>query len=198
MPVDPFVVHVARLRRNIGTRWHEIRRAPFDPTGILQPATGVDSAVPPGADASCDAVLESFPGGVMVTATVSAPWTGVCRRCAMPVGGVLEVAVRERFVPGPLTGSPGGDPVPEDDEAYPIVDDELDLGPMVREALVLELPLAPLCRPDCQGLCPGCGVDRNHEACTCVAPVDPRWAILSVLQSGSEVDRSVEHPREAP
>ncbi|HUZ08924.1 MAG TPA: DUF177 domain-containing protein [Acidimicrobiales bacterium] len=198
MPVDPFVVHIARLRRSTGTRWHEVRQAPFDPAGTLQPATEVESAVPLGADASCDAVLESFPGGVMVTATVCAPWAGVCRRCATPVGGRLEVAVRERFVYGPAAGGPAAREVPGDEEAYPIVDDQLDLGPMVHESLVLELPLTPLCHPDCRGLCPGCGVDRNHEACACVAPVDPRWAILSVLQSGSEPDRSVEQPRKAP
>ena len=198
MPVDPFVVHVARLRRSPGTRWHEVRRGPFDPDGTLKPANSAESAVPEGAEASCDAVLESFPGGVMVTATVTAPWTGVCRRCATPVRGLLEAAVRERFVPSPAGGDRGDRGAPGDEDAYPIVDDQLDLGPMVREALLLELPLAPLCRPDCQGLCPGCGVDRNHEVCACVAPVDPRWAILGVLQSGSEPDLSVEQPREAP
>ena len=191
MPADPFVVNVARLRRALGTRWHEIRQGPFDPTGELAPASSVDSSVPEGADATCDVVLESYRGGVLVTGTVSAPWRGVCRRCTTPIDGEFNVSVKERFC----------DPDPErhvlDDElAYEIGDDQLDLGPMMRDAIVLELPLAPLCLADCAGLCAECGADRNVEACTCVPPVDPRWATLDVLRSSRDVDRPVEHARE--
>ena len=176
--MDPFVVHVARLRRVSGTRWHEVRSGPFDEEGVLGTRSEADSSVPEGADASCDVTLESFAGGVMVTGTVTAPWTGMCRRCAIRVGGVLRIPVRERFAdPGDRHGDP------EDDEAYPIVDDVLDLGPMVRDAIVLELPLAPLCREDCRGLCPSCGCDRNEETCGCEEPRDPRWANLDVLRS---------------
>jgi uncharacterized protein len=203
MPEDPFVVNVARLRRVPGTRWHEVRRGPVDtgppgpgstpPEGASStPPEGASSMVPEGADATCDVTLQSFDGGVMVAGTVGAPWQGLCRRCTVPVGGELRIAVRERFAdvpaaghggpPGAGRGTPAGDE-PEDDEAYPIVDDRLDLRPMVRDALVLELPLAPLCRDDCRGLCPRCGADRNVEACGCVAPRDPRWANLDVLRS---------------
>jgi uncharacterized protein len=176
VPLDPFVVHVARLRRAPGTRWHEARRGLFDPTEALAPVRSTDSAVPLGAEAEADVFLQSFDGGVMVTGTVRAPWEGVCGRCTTPVGGELEARVRERFCE-PVNGRL------DDEMAYPIVDDELDLGPMLREAIVLELPLAPLCGPECAGLCPYCGVDRNTESCGCVAPVDPRWANLDVLRS---------------
>jgi uncharacterized protein len=47
---------------------------------------------------------------------------------------------------------------------------------------VLELPMAPLCRDDCAGLCPQCGANRNEGDCGCVAPRDPRWANLDVLR----------------
>lgn len=176
MAADPFVVHVARLRRVAGTRRRELRRGPFDPAGELRPRSSADSSVPEGADAEADVVLESFAGGVMVTGTVCAPWTGVCARCTAPAGGELRIGVRERFT------DPGhGDP--DDEESYKIHDDELDLGVMVRDAVVLELPLAPLCRPECRGLCPSCGVDRNEETCDCVEPRDPRWASLDVLRA---------------
>ncbi len=176
--MDPFVVHVARLRRVQGTRWHEVRTGPIDTEGVIVARSPAESSVPEGADAICEVTLESFSGGVMVTGTVAAPWKGMCRRCAAPVEGMLRIPVRERFTePG------GGYGDPDDDDAYPIVDDELDLGPMVRDAVVLELPLAPLCREDCQGLCPRCGCDRNEEACDCEAPRDPRWANLDVLRS---------------
>ena len=176
--MDPFVVHVARLRRVTGSRWHEVRMGPIDPDGVLAPRTSADSSVPEGADAICEVTLESFTGGVMVTGTVTAPWRGMCRRCAEPVGGMLRVDVRERFCePGARYGDP------DDEEAYPIVEDELDLSPMVRDAVVLELPLAPLCRPDCRGLCTRCGTDLNEGSCECVATRDPRWANLDVLRS---------------
>ena len=176
--MEPFVVHVARLRRVPGTRLHEVRTGPVDPEGLIAPRSAADSSVPEGADAICEVTLESFDGGVMVTGTVAAPWRGVCRRCAEPVEGVLRIPVRERFTePGERYGDP------DDDEAYPIVDDALDLAPMVRDAVVLELPLAPLCRDDCRGLCPHCGADRNHEQCECRPIVDPRWASLDVLRS---------------
>ncbi|MGH8982089.1 MAG: YceD family protein [Acidimicrobiales bacterium] len=176
--MDPFVVHVAKLRRVPGTRWHEVRTAPVDPEGVIMPRSGADSAVPDGGEAICEVTLESFSGGVMVSGTVSAPWRGMCRRCARSVEGSLRVPVRERFTE-PAAGY--GDQ--EDDEAYPIHDDLLDLGPMVRDAVVLELPLAPLCADECKGLCPSCGCDRNEEECRCEMPRDPRWANLDVLRS---------------
>ncbi len=178
MTDDPFIVHVARLRRVAGTRWHEVRRGVLDPGHLIVARSPADSVVPEGAEATCDVTLQSFDGGVMVTGSVTAPWTGVCRRCALPVGGELVIGVRERFCePGPRHGDP------DDEEAYRIVDDELDLRPMAHDAVVLELPLAPLCRQDCRGLCPECGADRNTEPCDCVAPRDPRWANLDVLRS---------------
>jgi uncharacterized protein len=160
-----------------------VRRGPIDPEHELSPRSSADTTVPEEAEVTCDVVLESFAGGVMVTGTVRAPWQGICRRCTVPVRGDLVIAVRERFTqPGGRYGDPGDEPA-DDDEAYPIVGDELDLRPMVRDAVVLELPMTPLCEEDCQGLCPGCGADRNQEPCRCVAPMDPRWANLDVLRS---------------
>ena len=45
--------------------------------------------------------------------------------------------------------------------------DRIDLGEIVREQILLEVPLRRLCREDCRGLCPSCGVNRNTEACDC-------------------------------
>ena len=63
-------------------------------------------------------------------------------------------------------------------------DDEIDLAHMIWEQIVLALPMKPICKPDCQGLCPVCGVNRNIESCSCVRDtVDPRWQPLkSVLE----------------
>ena len=68
----------------------------------------------------------------------------------------------------------------------------IDLEAPVREVLMLELPLAPLCAPDCLGICPTCGVDRNERSCECPPPAaDPRWAALDALR-GEEALRGDE------
>jgi len=156
---------------------------PLDEVGI-DPGRSV---VPREAVAECDVTLQTFSGGIDAAGTVSAPWAGICRRCTAPVSGELRIAVHERFGGGGGGGGdghrPGSGPAPLfEDEMYPIVDDAIDLGPLVRDAIVLELPMAPLCREDCAGLCPQCGADRNEGECGCVAPADPRWANLDVLR----------------
>ncbi len=192
MATDPFVVHVARLRRAAGSTRHEQRTGPVDPyEGVAPPGPG-DSVIPPGQEVTCDVRLEALPDAVMVTGTVTVPWQGVCRRCTVEVGGELMVPVRERFVEGDAGDRQAdgwGDGT--DDEAYRFHDDLLDLGPMVHDAVVMELPSTPLCREDCRGLCPTCGTDLNVAACRCVAPRDPRWASLYVLRSDlSEAGRT--------
>jgi uncharacterized protein len=160
-----FVVHVAKLRRAVGTRWNEVRR------GSIEDLDCSGSSVPEGAMPVADVVLESVLGGVSVTGTVTAPWVGACRRCLTPASGTLRLKVRELY-------TEDGD----GEETYPLVHDDVDLEPLVRDAVLLELPQAPLCRPDCLGLCPSCGANRNEEACACEAPGDPRWGALDVLR----------------
>lgn len=160
----PFLVHSAQLRRQVGTRWHEVRH------GVLDDLACSGSAVPEGAEVEADVVLESVVGGVAVAGTVRAPWAGTCRRCLEPASGTLVVPVREHF-------TEGGD----GEDTYPLHDGEVDLEPMVRDAVLLELPQAPLCVAECRGLCPQCGVNRNEETCACQPERDERWAALDVL-----------------
>ena len=71
-----------------------------------------------------------------------------------------------------------------DPDAFEIVGDQIDLARMIRENILLDAPIAPLCRPDCAGLCPTCGIDLNTGACDCVsATIDPRWDALSQLKT---------------
>lgn len=173
MAIDPFTVGVARLRRQPGATTDVNLVALFDPTDELAATSPGESFVPPGDEVRFVGVLESIPKGIMVTGSVAARWRGECRRCATEVAGTLDVAVRERFVEGAD---------PEVDDAYPLDDDMAELGPMVRDAVVLELPLAPLCSASCKGLCVQCGNDLNEGPCGCEAPTDPRWATLDVLR----------------
>lgn len=106
--------------------------------------------------------------GIDVHGTVSADWATVCRRCLVDVSGTAVGAVDELYQIEPL-----------DADAYLIEDGQLDLAPLVRETVLLELENERLCRDDCAGLCPVCGVDRNTTDCACDSTVnDERWAAL--------------------
>ena len=154
-----------------------MRRGEVALAGPLEEA-GIDpgrSVVPAGAEAEVDVTLVALRGRDRRQGHRTAPWVGICRRCAEPVSGELRIPVHERFADAPLAG-------PSTRSSTRSSTTTLDLAPLARDAIVLELPLAPLCRDDCAGLCPSCGADRNEGACGCVAPRDPRWANLDVLR----------------
>jgi len=133
---------------------------------------GVAAQIPPGTPVGIDVHLARVPEGIVVRGSLSATWTAGCSRCLDPVAGEISVHVDELFEPTPLEG-----------ETYQLDEDVIDLEPMVRDALLLELPLAPLCDPDCAGLCATCGANRNLTRCACVTTdIDPRWAALRSLE----------------
>jgi uncharacterized protein len=113
-------------------------------------------------------------GGLSLRLRFAAEVHGACMRCLEPAAPVFEVEAREVDQAG------GGD-----DLDSPYVDGELvDVGAWANDALVLAVPQQLLCRPDCRGLCPVCGIDLNaadpghgHEA-----EPDPRWAVLRKLK----------------
>jgi uncharacterized protein len=137
------------------------------------PDLGTELAAVP-ADHSIDAqlLLESVVDGVLVSGPVTGGMTLVCARCLNSFQSDFRLDVQELFAPG--AGA-------EDDE-YPVDEGSIDVEPMIRDAVVLSMPFAPLCRPDCLGLCERCGGDRNLGECRCEPDVDPRWARLSSIQ----------------
>lgn len=167
-PKHPFWVQVAALRRELGSA------ESVDRSGVIEGLAGVSVSVPEGAPVAVAVVLSSYPGGIMATGTVEAPWRGECRRCGGEIEGRVLASVRERFVQAGHTGG--------DEEAYLYSDDVVDLEPMARDAILLELPLAPLCSEECLGLCPACGTNRNLSSCDCEAQIDPRWSALDQLR----------------
>lgn len=118
-------------------------------------------------------LLESVVEGILVSGTLHAPVTFVCARCVKEFAGPVDVQVSELFVP---------DPDPDADDYALAPEGELDPEQMVRDALGLALPFAPLCRADCKGLCERCGSDRNVGSCSCAESVDARWAPLQDLK----------------
>ncbi len=164
----PFTVNVAALVHRPGAR-HRERVA-----GSVSGLAVVGTAVPEDAEVVVDTLLAWVTDGLLATGTVTAPWLGECRRCLRPVRGELAVEFCELF-----------EETPRDGESYQLRLDAIDLIPLAREAILLDLPLAPLCAPDCQGLCPTCGADLSAGPCPC-EPLsgDPRWAALDVLRRG--------------
>ena len=167
----PFVAGVGALRHGGVHAKEEHRGGPL-------PGLAVTSArVPAHEDVRIDAVLEVASGSsILVTGAVAAPWEGECRRCLGPARGTLTTDVRELYEDHPNPEAP--------DETYKLRGDELDLEPLVRDAVLLELPQAPLCSEACAGLCPVCGIDLNTGTCSCeTESTDPRWAALDVLRA---------------
>jgi uncharacterized protein len=135
------------------------------------------ASVPEDRSVGADLLLESVVDGVLVTGPVSGTMRLSCARCLKSFDQGFSLDVQELFAAG---ASPEGD-------EYPIgVEGSLDLEPMIRDAIVLAMPFAPLCRPDCQGLCPRCGGDRNLGECACPPEVDERWAPLLDLNLDQE------------
>jgi uncharacterized protein len=172
-PRSPFVVDTRELGRRPGSM-RELRRdlaAPADWRLELV-------EVPTGSPVELELRLESVVDGVLVSAEVHAPLSAECGRCLEPVTSRLDLSVSELFVYEPEA----------DDDEVPVLDGDLiDLEPVLRDAVVLALPLNPVCSPDCAGLCARCGarladVGRDHAH----DDLDPRWAALrSLTESGS-------------
>jgi len=127
--------------------------------------------VPEDRPVQADLRLESLVEGILVTGEVQGSEVLSCARCLKPVDTPFRLQVQELFAPG----------VTSDDDEYPVVDGWIDLEPMLRDAILLAMPFAPLCRPDCRGLCERCGGDRNLGECRCEPAVDARWEALSGL-----------------
>lgn len=163
-------IGVMELRRRPGTQ------RDVHVTTALPGLRITGAQVPDEEELVVDATLESIEGAaVTVTGTVTVPWTAECRRCLDEIRGVSAVPLSEVFEVDPVEG-----------ETYPIEGDEVDLEPVVRDAALLHLPLAPLCRPDCAGPAPGSfptTVEGHAEDDGADEPVrDPRWAALDELR----------------
>lgn len=118
-----------------------------------------------------DLRLASVADGILVSGNVSGRFTMRCARCLAEFDRDFDLEMEGLFA------RQAG---PEDD--YALAEDlTLDPEPMVRDAVVLEVPFSPLCRPGCLGLCPECGGDRNLGECPGHRAVDPRWSVLEGL-----------------
>jgi uncharacterized protein len=145
---------------------------------VEEPVAGLRTElvdVPEDAPIAGDLLLESVVDGIYVSGSLGGRFRMRCARCLKPFERDFDVEMTELVA---------REPGPEDD--YALAEDlTLDPEPMVRDAVGLEMPFAPLCRPDCLGLCEICGGDRNLGECPGHARTDPRWAALDALLDGS-------------
>ena len=167
---SPWVIDTRTLGRRPGTMRTLRVAVPLDaPMGLEV------LAVPAGAEVDLDIRLESVAEGVLVSGTAAATATGQCARCLIEVTEPVVAGIRELFAyPDSATAA-----TTDEDEIPLVGDDRIDLEQVVRDEVVTALPMAPLCRPDCRGLCVECGgrlddlePDHSHEI------LDPRWAAL--------------------
>jgi uncharacterized protein len=177
-PRSPLVLDTRELPRRPGVL-RTVKRVVPAPADL-----GVEMiGVPEGADLSLDLRLESVSEGVLVSGTVTGPIQGECGRCLRQINDSLAVEIQELYAYENSTTVE----TTEEDEVGRLQDDLIDLEPALRDAVVLTLPTTPLCRDDCPGLCPECGVhwddlpaDHSHQQ------IDPRWAGLSQLTRKEE------------
>jgi uncharacterized protein len=168
---NPWRVDLRELGRRAGSL-QELDRSLPTPEAWKVELIGV----PAGAEVRLRLRLESVMEGVLVSGEIDAPLVGSCARCLEPIEDTLALDVQELFA---YSGSTT-EATSEEDEVRRVEGDFLDLEPMVRDAVVLALPLAPVCSEDCAGLCVDCGqrlddlpADHSHEL------LDPRWAGLA-------------------
>jgi DUF177 domain-containing protein len=114
-------------------------------------------------------------GGVLVQGSVDAQIELDCVRCLETYVMSVTLGVEETFRLPEIPPTP--------DQPYAMASDgSVDLAPLLRELTWLAIPLKPVCRPDCNGLCPQCGTNLNYETCQCQDEnIDPRWALLQDL-----------------
>ncbi len=132
-----------------------------------------------------DARLESVAEGILLSAEIFATAKGECTRCLDPVEIAIEKRIQELYLYEKKAERRKGKPVEDDleiEDEFLMEGDVMDLQTPIRDAIVLSLPNNPLCREDCEGLCPDCGGkwaelpdDHAHEA------IDARWAGLAGL-----------------
>jgi uncharacterized protein len=210
-PRGALVFDMRQLGRQAGSALSRSRTVPAPADLRLELVS-----VPEGAEVSLDVRFEAVTEGVLATGTATAPLAGECARCLAPLTSTVTVSFQELYLYS--DGRPRGsretsdkydkrdkhdkrdkysrpdEDEERDDEVRYLDGDLLDLEPALRDAVVLTLPMSPLCRDDCPGLCAECGVpladagpDHGHEDA-----IDPRWADLGRFDDQATQDQATQ------
>lgn len=177
-PRRPLVIDVRNLQRSPGSMVTVTRDVPAPADlGVVM------ARVPEGSPIELDLRLESVLDGVLVSGSADIQVVAECSRCLETFDWRQEIYLTElfRYPPTDAHGAIIEEEDESDDPLPELLDDLIDLEPTLRDAVVLDLPLAPLCREDCLGLCPDCGVRLEDDPQHVHETTDPRWAALTAL-----------------
>lgn len=195
-PRGALVFDMRLLGRQAGSALTQTRTVPA-PENVRLELIGV----PVGADVALEVRFEAVSDGVLATGTVTAPLAGECARCLAPLTSTVTAGFQELYLYADGRHDKHDkhdrhdkydEHEEQDDEERHLHGDLLDLEPAFRDAVVLALPMSPLCRDDCPGLCAECGApladvgpDHGHEDAT-----DPRWAGLKRFDDQAAKDQA--------
>ena len=189
-PRGALVFDTRLLGRQAGSALTQTRTVPA-PDDLRLELVGV----PVGADVALDVRFEAVSEGVLATGTATAPLAGECARCLAPLTSSVTAGFQELYLYTDRHDKydkhekhdkhqEHHEHEEQDDEERHLDGALLDLEPAFRDAVVLALPMSPLCREDCPGLCVECGVPladagpgHQHEDAA-----DPRWAALKQIE----------------
>ena len=162
---------VVDLVGRTGSHRHVERTVPAPP----REAGGVAMQVPEGQDIAVEAELESVVEGIYAHGTVTAHLEGECSRCLDPVDQDVTARLDELFM------YPEKVKAEEKEDTELLQGDDVNLGPLVRDALAMEADERPLCRDDCPGLCAQCGFRMEDDPDHAHDIIDDRFAVLQGL-----------------
>lgn len=156
----------------------------------MRDALGAPAGDPQAGFGHADLELHSEGDNVFAVGTFKGFVQVACSRCVTEVKLEIDDRVHITFLPkaempeddDAEAGEDGAELAEDDLDVFPYEGEWVDLEPLFREKFVLTVPYAPLCREDCKGLCPQCGIDRNSGTCACEKPIDPRLAALKGLK----------------
>jgi len=170
------IIHLDRIREQ-AFRWREQRSIPAE--SLDRPELLGLSEI------SWGGTVSPASPGYRLLAQLDYEQTLTCTRCLAPVAQRVAAEMDLIVVVRPAEPTVGEVRLGEEDLGVLAVDEPtLDTDPILMEQLQLNVPMSVLCRPDCNGLCPRCGADRNVEPdCCAAASADPRWAALLDLKS---------------
>lgn len=166
MTTSALVVDITPLKRKTGAQ-HQFVLSLAPPEGAV-----LETAEVRATQMHLDIMLEFVGEELIASGDIKVEWTGPCRRCLEDQDDAVSIDLREVFEKRPVEG-----------ETYLLAENEVDLEPMVRETVLLNLPVAPLCSDDCAGPDPSrfpTSVEADPEP-DAEPPADPRWAALSEL-----------------
>jgi uncharacterized protein len=183
-PVSPFVVTL----RELPTAKHFTLDSDFVDAAIgdlpVRQALGADAGK--AGHLESDVKIYTERENVFVRGDLEGFLEVACSRCVNPVRVPVEEELHVTFMPDhaiPEEESDDDEAIsPDDVDVFPYHGKEINLEPLFREQVILAVPFAPLCNPDCKGLCGQCGADKNKESCDCQPEGDLRLAGLKHLK----------------